>query len=364
MITNNPLKHPTRTWTSFVFSLLLTMPSFAGLKVISQPATVKVISQSNGSSIKQLSDSLSSGQWADFKMGGLTSDLMKAAGQSVPSFSLYAARGHWDAIHRKIQYAGTSHTGGAYFAGAGALITWDESSNLWTKESYSWSSEDPGHTYFHLTLHLPTGDLYYRSFNSPKILRRAYGATGQASWEAGRIANTPNAARQVAGALEWFPELNSGAGGLVFVDQAGAAYSNSTFSSWTQTATTLSGPYHNWTARAGGFVYFGGGNGSTAMFRLDSKGSVTQMPNTPMEAGNNLNQSLVLTHPNGTDLLLFQTTASGSIYKFNGSSWVSAGTHAVGGTHWIGTTIPEYGIILFLIHPGGTGTPFARVYKP
>lgn len=322
-----------------------------------------------GTSLLTLAASLQPGQWSPFVMGGADSSLLAATTPGSLIINFYAGRGLWDRTHRKLQFAGTSHTGGSYIVGAGGLITWDEATNQWKRESYTWSSEDPGHSYYHVTLN-PAGDLFFRKFNSGAIYKLPYGATGPTAWQPGQVANQPQLANQVAGGLEWFPELNGGAGGLVFVDQLGAAWSNAALSAWTaQAGSSPSGPYNNWVARAGGFVYWGGGNGSKAMYRLSPTGVVSAMPATPLFAGNNTNdddtnQAVMLAHPNGKDLLLIGTAVGGAVYRFDGTAWTSLGTHQVGPQYWIGFTVPDYGVVVFL-RTGGTGGPVtATVYKP
>jgi hypothetical protein len=298
-------------------------------------------------------------------MGGFNGSAVSANGPSVPSLLTYAARANWDAAHRRILFAGTSHTGGQVISGAGGLITWDDATNQVTRESYSWSSENPGHSYYHTALNPNNGNMYFRSYNSASIYRRVFGQTGQGSWSTSGVANHPNPANQVAGGLEWFSEANGGSGGLVFVDAAGACLSNANVSSWSRVSAG-SGNYHNWAVRAGGSVYFGGGNGSSAMWRLNPSGSASSQPSTPLQAGVSA-QAIVLPHPNGNGLLLFESnTGSGAIYYFNGSSWSSvSGRHQINAAnYWAGCAIPEYGVIVFLVHPDGTGTPYTRVYKP
>jgi hypothetical protein len=335
-----------------------------------QTASVSVTTLGPGTStqLSQLAASMQPGTWADFIMGGLTSSLVSASSSSTPSILTFAARGVWDPVHKKIQFAGTSHTGGQVISGAGGLITWDDATNQWSREAYAWSSDVPGHAYYHLAVNANNGDLYFRMFGSPRIMRRAFGATGQGSWVTGQVADQPNNANQVAGGLQWFPNLNGGQGGLVFIDVLGAAWSNAALTSWTsQSGTSQSGNYQNWVAQTGGAVYWGGGaNGSLAVYRLSSNGVVTTMPNAPMTTGVNTDSAIVLAHPNGTDLLLFQAgVAQGAIYRFNGSSWSNIGTHQINSSNfWIGVSIPIYGVIVFIVHPDGSGTPYARVFKP
>jgi hypothetical protein len=370
----------TTTNTSYIDSCLSSNTSFtytisafdAAGNTSTQTAGVAATTLVSGTSspLALLAASLPHGQWAPFVMGGLVPSLLDASTPGSLIIMFYSARGLWDCGHRKLQYAGTSHTGGAYVPGAGGLITWDDPTNQWTRETYTWSSEDPGHSYYHVALNTGNGDLYFRKFNSGAIYRRAYGSTGQSSWQSGQIAAQPQMANQVAGGLEWFPELNGGAGGLVFVDQLGAAWSNPALSGWTvQSGSSVSGPYNNWIAHAGGFVYWGGGNGSTAMYRLSPTGSVTPMPSTPLMVGNNTNdvdtnQAIILTHPNGSDLLLFGTASGGAIYQFDGTSWTNVGNHLLGPQYWIGFTVPDYGVIVFLQTNLTGSIASAMVYKP
>jgi len=325
------------------------------------------LSTATPSLLSRAAAALQPGQWTvPFAMGGLDQALVSANGPSVPTLLGFASRGHWDCAHRTLQFTGTSHTGGLYIDGAGGLLTYNEVTNQWTKESYTWSVYDPGHSYYHNTLNRTNGDLYYRQFNSATVYRRAFGTTGQASWQAGQVANIPNNANQVAGGLEWFPQLNNGAGGLVFVDTFGASWSNATLTSWQSTPNNLtSGQIHNWIALAGGFVYWGGGGDTTAMYRLSPAGVATRMPDTPIGTGVNANSGVVLAHPNGTDLLLFGTSAGGPVYRFDGSTWTNIGTHQIGGQLWVGFTIPDYGVMLFLRHENvGTGDGSAALFKP
>jgi chitodextrinase len=321
-----------------------------------------------------LAASMAPGTWSPFTMGGLNTALLSATSQTVPSFMLFAARGSWDCAHKKLQFAGSSHSPHPYgpIAGAGALITWDDATNQWTKESYSWSSDDEGHSYYHVTINPNTGDLYHRNFTSAQVMFRAYGTTGQGSWLLGQVAPVPNRANQVASGLEWFPELNNGSGGLVFVDQQGASWSNAALTSWSNAAVQVSGDYHNWSARAGGFVYWGGGfvnatgNNSTAMYKLSSTGVGQKMPDTPIAAAVNGGPAIVIAHPNGSDLLLVGVNAGDPVFRFNGatSTWTNVGAQQIGPRYFVGFPVPDYGVVVFLQTSDGIGTPQAVVYKP
>jgi hypothetical protein len=101
---------------------------------------------------------------------------------------------------------------------------------------------------------------------------------------------------------------------------------------------------------------------------MNSTQTFETLPDSPITVQVNVDfgtpNSIALPHPNGTDILLFHVASGGPIYQFNGTTWSEIGTHQLGGQFWIGFTVHEYGVIVFLKHPGGTGTPSALIYKP
>src|SRR5258708_7387105 len=86
------------------------------------------------SALGRLAASMSPGQWAPFTMGGLSGALLYADGPSVHTLLGYAARGHWDGVHKKISVTGVSHTGGQYIGNAAARLTWDVATNRGPRE--------------------------------------------------------------------------------------------------------------------------------------------------------------------------------------------------------------------------------------
>ncbi len=320
--------------------------------ILSVPTTVVITDASSGSgSLSELAASMSSGQWANFSMGGMGLALLAVGGgHSITEFS---ARGHWDPVRKKIQYWGQGHYEGE------KLIVWDDATNQWSVGPGANLSQ-PEHAYYHLAMDPASGDLYLRQYGSSTIKRK----TPSGSWT--NIASSHNAGNQVAGGLEWFPALNGGAGGLVFCDAISVETWNPATNTWTVRSSNLSGlgNYHNWIVSAAGSVYFGGGNGSSTMYRLSANGTITTAPNTPIGAG--VGNGIVMRHPDGNQLLLFSQGSSGSVYRFNGSSWTSHGSHQIGGATnlWFGVPISDYGVVLFVAQTASAGNPTVKVYRP
>jgi hypothetical protein len=306
---------------------------------------------SGTSALATLAASMSSGQWATFSMGGMGYPLLDAGnGYSITE---YSARGHWDPVHRKIQYWGQGHLNNE------KLISWDDASNQWSVGAPA-GFGSIGHGYYHLAMDPGTGDLYLRGFNSTVVKKKPYGG----AWT--NLSAFQNVSGQVAGALEWFPAANAGAGGLAFCDVLSLQTWAPTTNTWTTRSSSLSGlgNYHNWAVAAGGFVYCGGGNGSTTMHRLTASGAVSAAPNTPITAG--VGSGIVLRHPDGNQLLLFGQGTTGAIHRFNGTSWTTHGTHQIGGATnlWFGVPINTYGVILFVAQTVNSATPTVKIYKP
>jgi hypothetical protein len=207
------------------------------------------------------------------------------------------------------------------------------------------------------------------------------------AWETGHVSTiTPgHSSGEIYNCLQWFPQLNGGAGGLVYAGALGTKYTNAALTSWSSSPELLAANYQNWIAYTptSGHVYWGGGSASAPydkiMYRMSATPTFETRASTPHQAGTSSDNSIILPHPNGTDLMSFQCSAGAQIHKYTASSnsWGSSiGTHPLGLNFivpgnpdgWIGTTIHEYGVIVFLKHQSTTGgvhgTSSCIVYKP
>jgi hypothetical protein len=311
------------------------------------------------STLAQTARGMASGSWATFTMGGLNLSLVDSTnGQSVLE---YAGPGQWDPVHKKIQFVGHGHQTTVH-----KLLTWDDATNQWSASTSDtpWPSESIGHAYYHMTCDQKTGDLYMRKYDSVNVSKRAWGG----SWT--EIDTIADIANQDASCMEWFPELNSGAGGLIYADALRAEAWNpspSPSGNWSELTPALSGLSNSpWIAYAMGYVWFGQG---TKVYRVTSGGTVTTNSawNTPVSAGCTNGAARVLASPDRDYLLLFGDGATtGAIYKFDGSTWSSYGTHQIGGPPnlYFGTPIFDYGVMIFVSQTSSNGAPVAKVYKP
>jgi len=325
----------------------------AAVNESAQTAPVAATTLATGTStpLAQLAASMQPGQWANFTMGNFNFALVDAGGGH--SILEFASRGHWDPVHKKIQFWGQGHNAGQ------ALITYNDATNTWTRDT-TVANSNIGHGYQHVALNPANGDLYMRIYGQGTIRRKPY---GQAWQDVAPFDNSVN--NQVAGALEWVPQLNGGAGGLAFADTGGVRFSNAAVTSWGSQANGASGPYHQNGVAISGAFYFGGGNGSSDFWRLNANGTVTDVADSPVNFG--VTAMHLIPHPNGVDALLIGPGTAGNTYRYNtvANTWSNLGAHQLNsGVWWVGVTVPEYGVTVWLCQDTSVSTPFVRVFKP
>src|SRR5258708_31269254 len=75
----------------------------------------------------------------------------------------------------------------------------------------------------------------------------------------------------------------------------------------------------------------------------------------------------LIPHPNGIDALLGGPCTAGNAYRYNAVSdtWTLLGPHQLNsGDWWVGITVPEYGVTVWLCQNTSVDPPFVRVFKP
>lgn len=229
----------------------------------------------------------------------------------------YSDKGIWNPTTKVVLFYGGAHCGGGSCPGSDEIIQYSETTNTWTNLPNS--SLGTGHTYQHPTFDPSTQELYTASYNSTSIHKFT------TSWTL--LTSVPVGSVQITHVLQHFPELSS----LIFVNNrfsTGVWRYHLGTSTWTQLATQAQlpglGPYHI----AGNYspvhhaMIFGGGNNSTKVWKLDSAGVVSSMPDAPVPYGPSL--SSLTYDPVSGDFLIVNGT-DGTVYaqKFAAGTWSS-----------------------------------------
>lgn len=282
----------------------------------------------------------------------------QATGGCYDTILSYADKGLWNPQTREIEFVGQGH------AAEMKHISYSEANNLWTREAKAYWCSDGcqwglGHGYEHSANNPATGDVYARRMNSGDVYKWTRSTKTWSQLPAGPV-------MEVAIAIEYFPEM----GGVVLMGQGTSGsgevhiYREST-GKWSQLKSGLSmGPYHN----EGSYnpvhkvIVFGGGNGSSNMYKLDASGTVTPIANAPTEV--RILETVWTVDPASGKYLLFAN--SGSFYQYDvpSNSWNTLSTANVQmfgngnqvQNRVVAIPIATYGVLAFLIEDGTADT--------
>lgn len=323
------------------------------------------IQVSAATSLNELVAAMSPGSMSDFAINGWNWDLINTGGGAT-SLS-WTNKGYWDPFDRKAYHFGSGHN-----PDRGVHIRYDDASN--TFEDFSPPGvppvQGPKHSYEHIAFQPRAGQkgvlYHWKKFSG--IVERLDLQTEQ--WD--RLPDIPGSRFQVAGGLEWFPDLYNGAGGLVHVDKSsGISTWNSATNNWDQLPSEDIGLYHNFSTYLPDqkVVIFGGGNTDTArvysksFFQIDANRVVTRLGDSPHSIG--IYKKGIFLAPAGMRPTLF--AFDDRIYEYDHATdnWTNAGSHdlyiVTAAKPWVtGFSIDEYGCAVFMLEKG---TPLIKVYK-
>jgi hypothetical protein len=302
--------------------------------------------QPSSGSLADIASRMSAGQWIQIVTSGLTTSLFVDGANSTLD---YMDKGCYDPIHRKVTFIGHAHYGDQRWH------EFDEASGRWSNlPDPPWdtggSASPPfiGHGYQHNTVDPVTGDLFYRQFDSNTIrwLRRSTG-----TWTT--TAAAPNTS--VAGGLEWLPTIGNQGGLVLFLAPAVHLWDKAT-GVW-RTAANALGPstYSSIALRSvpHGVVLIGGGDGSSALWKIDGAGRVTACARCPIEFG--IGQTITTAEPVTGELLVIRSDSVAFRYAVGTDAWsplslIGAPRFGVvdAGSDVVAIPIAAYGVVMFL----------------
>lgn len=287
------------------------------------------------------------GEWRILQNGGDSSgwsfSLLDTAGDNILN---YADKGLWNPNTREIHFLGKGCCGEVF-----KFITYTDNTDHWAQEPKPYWDCSPadnclGHGYEHSTIDPKTGNVFWRPYNSAIIYRWTRATK---TWSA--LPSGPNPT--IAVAIQYFPEL----GGFVLVGAGQIHLFSEATNSWTQLATGLAmGEYHNVASYnpVHQVVIFGGGNGSSNLYKIDSSRRITAIQSAPVNVG--IQVSIFTVDPaSGRHLLL---GSGGGFYQYDvgTNTWASIGGSSVPiwapdsnkTVYRVAVPISSYGVIAFL----------------
>lgn len=320
------------------------------------------------STLADAAAALSSGQWGSVTCSSLTTSLT-TNGDSDGILS-YVRPAHWDSIAKRGYFYGSTH-GGLYY---NRIIRYIDATNTWEVDS-NCAPEGCGldnnpayHGWSHFALRPSDGRQFIRHYGSSTVSTRLPGE----SWTT--IQSLPGSLFvdwNVANVLIYFPDFNSGAGGLIFVGTDTVYGSNSTFTSWSEL-------HHeegmNVNGNVGCYdpstqcVFFGGGTGSLKHWRVSANGTVTQRADFPFGVGVDGGQGCGgYYRSTGTTNKPFAIrTSNNDIQEYNNATntWASVSTlpFAASEDQYFAFPVDEYGCVCFVWNVGNSLTPSTTMY--
>jgi hypothetical protein len=316
-----------------------------------------------------LAASMKAGEWRTLTTAGAVAALGQtggATGNTIP----YANNGVWDPVGHAFYFLGSDHF---HSTGYARFITYSENTNGWTtlaRPAWFWSlTETAMHGYDHSGLDQATGLFYHSPFIKGGGSRTIYRYNVRTNTWLSPFMSPYSSACCIG--MEYFPEYH----GLIFTDGAAGIYgckigATNTWQLLKSGATM--GDYHNMSEYnpVHKVVVGGGGNSNSAMYKIDSNGTVTTLKNAPVTF--RILENVLTVDPVGGDFLLFTLNKEFYAYDVLTDTWtLQTGTvppiYTTGVTGGavacvIASPIPEYGINMF-VSCNGANDCWVSLYK-
>lgn len=327
-----------------------------------------------GGAISTLAESMSRGSWAELTttsgLSGITSSYLSGdygTQQGARGFFEYATNAIWIEDYSELHFRGSGHQS------AGIQVRYSEASGTWEHVNSFPAWE---HQYNH-TAYDQRNNIMYATRPADRAIEKWSYSNGAGNWRgaSSRIGNVI-----IAEGIEYFPDANDGAGGLIHYgayaqdgsQTGGIRLSNADVSSWSWLDGNLfpsSGERYHVNAaylHAHRVVLCGGGNSGSDAVQVDAAGNVTARSRLPAHwgAGDNNQMGTVLSD-SVTGRVFFVSTGNNSIYEHNygQDTWTRLGSLPSTGPRSFAAMISSYGVIM-LVAGGSTDTnPGIWLYK-
>ena len=267
------------------------------------------------------------------------------------SLLYWADSASWDPATRRVRWVGGPGTCCANPA-VYQRIEYDVAADEWTMTATPF--EGSGHAYDANTIDPGSSFLYFAKFHDEEVRR----FDGQSWTSLPALPLDP----QAAVGLTWFPELDGGAGGLVYVNGNGEV-ARFDGNAWTLVEGAEAAPWGTYNVFAEynpthGLVWLGGGNeAETTSYLLDGQATLTHLGDAPVSL--NVGRTLHMADPVSGNYVVFEREL-GAWWELDpiADAWteitdMQSAPDFASSQEWssvIQVPVPECGVILFLSH--------------
>ena len=331
-------------------------------------------SQSWGSTLSNLANSMQPGTWAQLNTNFSDNYIMHPQGPNSNVTTQFMGEATWDSVNKQVLFLGSGHFNYSQ------LHVYSDSSNSWTR-----GAEPPGapvglgHGYNHNGISVSGRVLGFISAGPNSIKFYQYNIGANIWTERSSVSNDGG----IAHALVYFPErskwyvADGTFGRIRSYDHLSDSWSTHTTE---QDCFGGTGYYHQFASynRVRKEIVFGGGNASSganlfsrSWCKMDSNGNVTVMPLAPHtlripEGGQTTKGALITSDPVTGDLLVL--TQDGNFYAFNFSTnqWTTINDGATrpsvlnqssnNVTNGFVVPISTYGVVMYADYNGSNST--------
>jgi hypothetical protein len=324
----------------------------------------------SATALGDLAASMQAGDWAELSTTNLEPTLSSNSGGATGSYLPYQEDAVWDPNSEQFLFIGSDHQHQSGYAQFGA---YSAQTNAWrSMPRPSWFhsiTASAMHGYDHNAINADKGYHYFMQYCCSPKLRRYDIAAGTWAELAGI-----GAYYQAAGGLEHFPEK----GGLIFAADYGGGnvwFYNEATNRWTTLASNLAmGGHHNFAEYnpVHKVMILGGGDGSGAIYKLDTNFNITRMTDAPFSL--RVQQAIVTVDPVTGDYLVFGGAGLFYTYDVINDKWTrQSGTNPLAQPPLyqsdkpylvtIASPISSYGVTMFVKHNPMGNQAWVYLYK-
>jgi hypothetical protein len=308
-----------------------------------------------------LAASMQPGSWAELNTNGFTQPLLWAE-ESYHYITQHSDDAVWNPGTEEVYYIGGGH------GGIGKIIVYSAATNTWREETRQPWMEPLGHGYDHNAIDPVNGILYHHPMSGRKIIHRYL--INYKTWQVCTYVPDAIAVWELIDCCRgvcYFPEMRSL---LITSGRSRALFIFGTFTGkWTKKENLPMADPHTFAKYnpVHKCVMFGGGNGSSSIYKIDSAGNVTSLKGAPFYMGvattvqtvDPVTGKYLVFHDNGVFYHYDITTdtwsqQSSAVPFFNiGPSGPIFGT--------VATPVSTYGVSLFMTY--NATRPRVHIYK-
>ncbi len=303
-----------------------------------------------GTSLSDLAVQLKPGEWGELATNNINVALGETSGKTATGDIIPYAEGVvWDPVSRQVLFIGSDHNYYKESYISRRFVSYSDATNSWTiRSNPPWFQPSGGHAYDHNAIDPIGREFYHYDYLTTTIHR--YNIDTNA-WST--LPRVPTTLYLPLSSITYVPELQ----GMFFVDTYGSAFlfSRST-GSWSSLGKWSGLDYHNFAEYnpVHKVVLFGGGSGSSKLYKLSASGVITPLNDAPLVL--EVARMELTADPVSGDFLVLSQDGTFRAYDVTTDSWRTLPSAPASvrdradkpEMHVVATPIDTYGVVMYV----------------